>query len=252
MKKEAPEKQEGEIANTGICRGLVIYRSCRTQLRDSRIPADERQTGSFSVTKNRWLWVLFAFVISALILVCAFHFDPLIQRWIAEHQNRGVKIFMTNVSRFGDWPAHAAVGLICLGIAYWYGSKKWTRVFAAMLLACTIAGASTRIIKITTGRARPSVKTETAWAGPRLSSEYHAFPSGHTAASSAFFTTLFFASWRLGLACAAIPALIAISRMYVAAHYLSDVVFASMLGVLCALLAARWLQVGNHRALAET
>ena len=91
------------------------------------------------MTKKRWLWFLLFFVISALILVGAFHFDPLIQRWIAEHQNRGVKIFMSNVSRFGDWPAHAALGLAGLGIAYWRGSKKWVRIFAAMLLACAMA-----------------------------------------------------------------------------------------------------------------
>ena len=246
MKKQAGEKEEGEIADTGRRRGLAIYRSCRTQVLDSRIHADERQTGSFSVTNKRWLWLLLFFVLSALILAGAFYFDPSIQRWIVKHHNRNVKTFMTNVSRFGDWPAHAALGLACLGIAYWRGSKKWVRIFAAMLLACAMAGVSARAIKIATGRARPSVKTEAAWTGPRLSSKYHAFPSGHTAASTAFFATLFLASWRLGLLFVPIPALIAVSRMYVGAHYLSDVTFAAMLGVSCALLAARFLQIGNR------
>ena len=248
MKKQTAEKEEGEIADTGMRHVLAIYRSCRTQVLDSRILTDERQTGSFSVTKKRWLWLLLFVVISALILACAFRFDPLVQHWIEEHQNRSVKIFMSNVSRFGDWPTHAALGLAGLGIAYWRGSKKWIRIFAAMLLACAMAGVSARAIKMATGRARPSVKAESAWSGPSLSSKYHAFPSGHTAASTAFFATLFFASWRLGLACAPIPALIAVSRMYVAAHYLSDVIFAALLGVLCALLAARLLLGGNRRA----
>ncbi len=246
MKKQAGEKEEGEIADTGRRRVLAIYRSCRTQVLDSRIHADERQTGSFSVTNKRWLWLLLFFVLSALILAGAFYFDPSIQHWVVKHHNRNVKTFMTNVSRFGDWPAHAALGLACLGIAYWRGSKKWVRIFAAMLLACAMAGVSARAIKIATGRARPSVKTEAAWTGPRLSSKYHAFPSGHTAASTAFFATLFLASWRLGLLFVPIPALIAVSRMYVGAHYLSDVTFAAMLGVSCALLAARFLQIGNR------
>jgi len=246
MKNQAAEKEESEIADTGMRRVLAIYRSCRTQVLDSRILADERQTGSFSVTKKSWLWLLLFLVIDALILVCAFHFDSPIQRWITEHQSPDTKIFMNNVSRFGDWPEHAALGLACLGMAYWRGRKKWIRIFAAMLLACAMAGVSARAIKIATGRARPSVKAEAAWAGPKLSSKYQAFPSGHTAASTAFFATLFLVSWRLGLACAPIPALIAVSRMYVAAHYLSDVVFAAMLGVLCALLAARSLRVGKR------
>jgi undecaprenyl-diphosphatase len=246
MKKQAGEKEEGEIADTGRRRVLAIYRSCRTQVLDSRIRADERQTGSFSVRKKRWLWLLLFFVISALILVGAFYCDPSIQHWVAKHHNRNVKTFMTDVSRFGDWPAHVALALACLGIAYWRGSKKWVRIFAAMLLACAMAGVSARAIKIATGRARPSVKTEATWTGPRLSSKYHAFPSGHTAASTAFFAALFLASWRLGLLFAPIPALIAVSRMYVGAHYLSDITFAAMLGVFCALLAARLLKIGNR------
>jgi membrane-associated phospholipid phosphatase len=35
--------------------------------------------------------------------------------------------------------------------------------------------------------------------------------------------------------------LIGFSRLYVGAHYLSDVVFAALLGVLCALVIVRWL-----------
>jgi membrane-associated phospholipid phosphatase len=79
------------------------------------------------------------------------------------------------------------------------------------------------------------VKTEEVWEGPRFSSKFHAFPSGHVAASTAFFAVLFFANWRTGLACLPIPLLIGFSRMYVAAHYLSDVVFAAVLGILCAI-----------------
>jgi membrane-associated phospholipid phosphatase len=150
---------------------------------------------------------------------------------------------MQNVSRFGDWPEHVVLGLVLAGLAWWRGNKKWTRVFLSMLIACAIAGAAARVIKITTGRARPSVKTEESWNGPRLSEKFHAFPSGHTAASTAFFGVLFFASWRVGLACLLIPLLIGASRMYVAAHYLSDVVFAAVLGFLVAYLVARWLLV---------
>jgi undecaprenyl-diphosphatase len=79
------------------------------------------------------------------------------------------------------------------------------------------------------------------WNGPRVSSRYNAFPSGHTAASTAFFATLALASWRIGLGFLVIPLLIAFSRMYVAAHYLSDVVCASMIGVLVAYFVVHWI-----------
>ena len=40
-----------------------------------------------------------------------------------------------------------------------------------------------------------------------------------------------------------IPVLIAFSRMVLGAHYLSDVIFAAILGVVCALLIRRWLSI---------
>ena len=138
---------------------------------------------------------------------------------------------MRAASRYGDWPEHVALGLVLLGISYWRGSKRWRRIFAAMLIACALAGVSARAVKIATGRSRPNVQTEAGWNGPRLSARYNAFPSGHTAASTAFFATLAFASWRVGAGFLAIPLLIAFSRMYVAAHHLSDVVGAALIGV---------------------
>jgi membrane-associated phospholipid phosphatase len=197
------------------------------------------------VRTRRWFWLLLLLAISALVLACAFYFDAPVERWIAQHQNHGAKIFMLNVSRFGDWPEHAVLGFVLVGIAYWRGSKKWRRIFLSMLIACALAGATARIVKFAAGRARPSVKSEEVWNGPRWSEKYHAFPSGHTAASAAFFAILFFANWRIGLACLPIPLLIAASRMYVAAHYFSDVVFAALLGVIWAFIVGRLLLTGH-------
>ncbi len=148
---------------------------------------------------------------------------------------------MERVSRYGDWPTHVVLGLLLLSLAWLRGNKNWARIFLAMLIACALAGVAARVIKIGVGRARPAVQTEAVWNGPSLSSKYHAFPSGHTAASTAFFFVLFFTNWRIGLACLPIPILIGFSRMYVGAHYLSDVVFAAILGLLCSLLVARAL-----------
>jgi membrane-associated phospholipid phosphatase len=196
--------------------------------------------GNLTVTKKTWTHLLLFLALAAVALICAFYFDNQVQYWTAQHQNHATKAFMRTVSRWGDWPSHAVLGLVLVAIAYWRGNRKWTRIFVTMLVACALAGASARIIKVTTGRARPSVKTESFWSGPRLSSKYHAFPSGHTAASTAFFGTLFFVSTRLGLACLPIPLLIAFSRLYVGAHHFSDVFFAAILGIMCAFLAAKW------------
>lgn len=187
----------------------------------------------------RW-WCLFS-IAAGLVILAAFCLDASAQAWIAEHQDAGLRNFMRGVSRFGDWPEHVALGFVLLVLAYWRRSNKWMRIAAAMIVACALAGAAARVVKISTGRARPSVQTEAGWNGPNLSARYNAFPSGHTAASTAFFATLALACWRIGAAFLLIPILIAFSRMYVAAHYLSDVVCASLIGLLTAYLVTRWI-----------
>ena len=191
--------------------------------------------------------------IAAVAIGTAFYLDDTVWHFIMQHQNRAMRSFMHNVSRFGDWPSHVALGFLLAGIAWSRGSKKWTRIFLSMLLAMAIAGIAGHVIKRTVPRARPSVNSELRWGGPRFSTKYHSLPSGHVAASTAFFGVLIFARRRIGLACLPIPILIGFSRMYIGAHYLSDVVCAAVLGILCALLTAHFflLPIANRRAAIE-
>jgi len=186
-----------------------------------------------------WKWLLLILLALAAI-VLAFHFDPAVNHWINAHPNRTAKLVMRNVSRFGDWPEHVIAGLVIIGIAALRGNKRWIYLGLTMIVACALAGLAARGLKIATGRARPSVQHELGWNGPRLNPKYNSFPSGHTAATTAFFGVLFFANRKLALALLPIPILIAASRMYVAAHYLSDVVCAAILGILIAWLCARY------------
>jgi undecaprenyl-diphosphatase len=193
------------------------------------------------VKRSAVFYWLIGIVIAVIGIVTAFHFDAAVAEFMKNHQSPGMRNFMRNVSRFGDWLEHFALGLILLTVAWWRGNKKWTRIFISMLIALAIAGLAGRVIKISTGRARPSVKTEQGWNGPRLSgSKYHSFPSGHVIASTAFFAVLLFANRRIGLPCLVIPIVIGCSRIYGGAHYLSDVVCAAVLGILCAFLVWRF------------
>ena len=184
---------------------------------------------------------LIGMALAALAIGASFYFDEAVWTFLREHRDRGMYNFMRSVSRFGDWPSHVALGLLLLGTAWIRGSRKWSRIFLAMLLAMALAGVAGHVIKRTIPRARPSVHSETRWGGPHFSSKYHSFPSGHVGASTAFFGVLIFARRRIGLGCLPIPILIGFSRMYIGAHYLSDVVCAALLGMLCAALAAHFL-----------
>lgn len=198
----------------------------------------------------RWFLV---FPAAALLLLASFYGDAAVHAWMTQHQFPALRSFMQAVSKYGDWPEHVVLGLLLLGIAYWRGSKHWQRVFAAMIIACALAGVAARVVKISTGRARPSVQTEAEWNGPKLNPRFNSFPSGHTAASTAFFATLAFASWRIGAGFLVIPILIALSRMYVAAHHLSDVVCAAMIGAMAAYVVVNWkpLQIAIRKSKIE-
>ncbi len=189
--------------------------------------------------KNIFYWVA-GIGAAAIAIAAAFYFDDALWHFIVQHQTATLGKFMRNVSRFGDWPSHLVLGFALLGIAWLRRNKKWMRIFLAMLVAMAMAGLAGQIIKRAFPRARPSVKTELRWGGPRFSTKYHSFPSGHMDASTAFFGVLILARRRVGLACIPVPVLIGASRIYIGAHYLSDVVCGGVLGMGCALLAAHF------------
>jgi membrane-associated phospholipid phosphatase len=197
--------------------------------------------------------VLLALVLGAIALM--FWADGFVASWVSAHTVASLKRASVVASRIGDWPTHVAIGLIGLAAASLAHRRDWMRIFLAMLIACALAGVAARVIKIATGRARPMVKTEQTWNGPRLHANYNAFPSGHTASSTAFFATLFLARRRFGAPFLIIPLIITTARVLAGAHYLSDVVFATALGIACAILTwhvtlnlstSQSLNIGKH------
>lgn len=190
---------------------------------------------------------LIGIVVIVVAIVAAFHFDAAVAQSIVSHQTPGMRGFMENVSRLGDWPTHFLVGLGLIALAQWKRDKKWTRILVAMLIALSLAGLTGRLIKISTGRARPSVKTDQMWNGPVSGSKYHSFPSGHVDASMGFFGVLLLVRRRIGLACLPIPLLIGFSRLYLGAHYLSDVVCGAVLGILAAILVTHFYLLRRNK-----
>ena len=197
----------------------------------------EKQTGISRTRRRAGMgprhFLVFA---AAFALGWAFYFDLAVVSWMRDNETPFVMNFMRAVSKWGDWPTHCALGLIGVLTAYALGNRAWTAVCVAMLIALLLGSTANRVIKIAAGRSRPSVTEDAGWKGLRWTSKYNSFPSGHTASSTSFFATLYFARRRIGRWLLVIPALIAFSRMYVGAHYLSDVVFGATIGVVTAWL----------------
>jgi membrane-associated phospholipid phosphatase len=187
-----------------------------------------------------WIWGI-CITIGLLLAVASFLLDGAVYHWQQVHRWKNIQLLSRNVTRGTDWPVHVALGLALLGVAWWRGNRKWTRVFLSMILAAALAGVAAYGLKFSTGRVRPSVKMEKVWRGPESHQNYQAFPSGHTAASAGFFAVLLFVCWRLGLVCFLIPLFVGFTRIFLGAHYLSDVVCGILLGILAAAVVTTFM-----------
>ncbi len=174
-----------------------------------------------------------------LLLACSFFLDRPIHQWVLAHVTDTGTAIARQLSFWGDTLGHVITGVVGLVVALLLRNRAWALIFAAMLLASAFAGIVSPTIKSVAGRSRPNVTTQIGWNGPSLGQKQRSFPSGHTLNTFAFFGALFLARRRLGLALLPIPIAIALSRIYLNAHYVSDVVFGAALGVCCALLSWR-------------
>src|SRR4029078_3971573 len=107
-------------------------------------------------------------MIAGLAIAVSFHFDDSMRDFMMQHQNPAMRNFMRYVSLLGDWPLHAAGGLVLLGLAWRRGSQEWTRIFLAVLLAMMLAGVAGTVIKRAVPRGRPSGDARKRGVGPNF------------------------------------------------------------------------------------
>src|SRR5205823_8257206 len=101
--------------------------------------------GNFIVKRAAVFYWLISIAIAAIVIFAAFHWDNTVRDFIAQHQNPTMRNLMRNVSRFGDWPEHFALGLIFAAVARWRGNKKWMRIFLSMLIEIGRASCRERV-----------------------------------------------------------------------------------------------------------
>src|SRR5260370_27915762 len=109
------------------------------------------------------------------------------------------------------------------------------RIPALLFSAVAVSGITVDLLKVIVGRPRPKLffsagNYEFSWIG--LSADHWSFPSGHAATAAAFATALW-CLWPQPVLFYVIgAALVAISRVVMGAHYLSDVVMGAFIGLL--------------------
>ena len=119
-----------------------------------------------------------------------------------------------------------------LGLLLWLGDSLWRWRATAALLSILVTALLVMVLKFSIRRRRP----EGDWGAIYRSTDPHSFPSGH--AARALMLALLFAflgpGWLAGILLAWAP-LVALARVAMGVHFLSDVVAGGLLGIILGL-----------------
>jgi membrane-associated phospholipid phosphatase len=162
--------------------------------------------------------------------------DPIVRwdvefaRWLHGHSSGPIVQFFKIVTLAGN---AAVLAVIVIAIAFALVRRGLANDAALVLLAFGGASVVNALLKLIFHRPRPELAF--------VHLDTYSFPSGHAAASSATFATLAYLLARrrsstaartwIGLGAAAAIALVGFSRLYLGAHYLSDVLAGISFGV---------------------
>lgn len=159
------------------------------------------------------------------------HLDVQVSGWFHQHATPSGTQFMRLVSDL-----HGTAGILAMSVllaVFWVRAKAWDW---AVTLAASVPPVMLLnvLLKNIFARARPSFEQ------PLLVLHSYSFPSGHTAGATAFYGVLAAflicrtPSWRWRVAIALLAllmvALVGLSRVYLGAHYPSDVLAAMVAG----------------------
>lgn len=216
VKEERPVKEKvAGVIGTGAAEALQIKR-----------PRDVR------------FWILMALLVLAAASFAAIAWSvwdtaPILKQelqvsvWLHTHGNPAFTAILFAITQL-----HSPVGMFVLaalvGIWVWrHGDRYWVMSLAVAMVGGMLLNTG---LKLAFHRARP------VWDDPILVLSSQSFPSGHTAGATLFYGFIAaYMVWRMKtspirilvvVACALMVALVGFSRIYLGAHYISDVLAA--------------------------
>lgn len=187
-----------------------------------------------------WTKLFIYFILTILLVVVFYNFlDKEIILFFYHMKNNNFKKFFYYITDFGKSTWYFIVSAILF--VYFKFKKSFFKALMAkyFFMVNLVAGISVWMFKIPFGRIRPKLFLQNGlygFTGFSIHYDYTSFPSGHTitAISSATALALLFPKYKIIFITCGI--LIAFSRIVTTNHYPSDVIFASYLGVLVAIV----------------
>ena len=152
-------------------------------------------------------------------------------KWLSAHRTPVFDVYFYHVTKLGE-----EIGFFIIGIILWL--RSWRKMIMIALLGGIVTLIS-YVLKSVFDQERPLLYLRRiGWDGPmdvldyQLLSGHASFPSGHSMAAWALFTltaALIRKTW-VSLVCLFLAASVSISRVYLMAHFLRDVIAGAAVG----------------------
>ncbi len=156
--------------------------------------------------------------------------QAVVRRAAAWRPPRWFRLWMVYATRGGDGGLWVGAGLMALGFG---GRERW-QAFNAAAIAAGLAILAFMTLKRVARRQRPAIQH--AWAKLTAPDE-HSFPSGHSLTAFAIGTAMLWNFPTFGWVLMFCAASVALSRIMLGLHYVSDVLMGSALGTFIGLLS---------------
>ncbi|WP_299443878.1 phosphatase PAP2 family protein [uncultured Phycicoccus sp.] len=172
-----------------------------------------------------------------------------LNRWFQERRTATGESITLVMSSMGNTEYVIGVAVLVALLVLWRTKAWWFAVVP--LLAISLQATFFVVAAWIVGRSRPNV--ERLDPTPPTSS----YPSGHVGASTALYVAFALMATRienvvarrvLVVLCILVPLAVSYARLYRGAHHLTDVLVGLVNGVVCALLAWRYLRRDAHEA----
>ena len=179
--------------------------------------------------RSRFNTLLLLAMFALCIGLCISYLDSAVYRLVQPLQQNGILVAL---AEFGQFLGNRLGSILLVALVIVLAWHRWKRAALLAVVACLTQSAIVELIKALTGRPRPIVTEEDGitpgFYGPGF--DGNAFPSGHAtfAFTLATVAAAFFPRARKPIY--ALAAFIAISRVMLDKHYLSDVVAGAVLG----------------------
>ena len=197
--------------------------------------ADHRVSSGHKWVRQYRNWLAFALFVLAVLLCLAF-VDTAYER--IDEPIESVPL-VRSLSRMASDAGGRTGGTILALLLIIVSRRRWKQITRSIVGGLAIQTATVQVLKHLTGRPRPAqFEDMTVFYGP--GTDFHSFPSSHAAFAFMLATVAaaYFPRWRwLAYGGASV---IALSRVMLDRHFISDIMVGAFIGYMAAYLVLRW------------